>query len=765
MTAPPLTAEYLTGRDEDGIALVTPIPCTVQGDIRRTMGTHGDELTVLVAITDWPIADLDKSKPFDVTFGDAGVPLVLGGYILQEDRPATFGENVPADSGGDVSQMIELRFVTLLGTLKEGRGGLLREKTFNPVKSDGLVDDAHADYKTNLQLAVIALDALGVPYDAPPTTMNELHPPSALDWGNCRALPELESLCARCGHAICLSNDGTTIRIVRLPQPGEEVEIPIDLPDESEPFELRAGPPVRAKSIIVTSGRTRTTIVTDLELSDMEWVWFDPITKRWLNDAQTATEYPGTMQPGDITKLRVPPKTPAERKEYNRLFTALRVTGENLPKVKKIVNLSAAAELDNGSVLHGAPAIAYAMCSTELVSGQLRNVPSSDEDDPVRLDGVRAIANEGVFIMPKEAIIARLGDTAGGYGDLSAIDGDQLYVLFAHESNRGDEHDYFRVGYKAEMSSGRVVATEMTEEEFEDALADINTVTIEADFLKHLLVWPKGETDPTESNTDDLKVQAQKLARIRAAADYAQSGEIHVHGLQDLAPGDYGGAVTSVAWSTTDRATTVVINEHEAPDGAMSSIESDSERSFVTGLRRFANPGSSVSLSDVRNGSAPSTIANNGATAAQGEPGAMSGTRGREESHPITQLSTPPAPQMNRRGDAATFYAKITGNTSLSDNKWSYNFEEVYLDDSADWVTVSGGRTHTTHGTALNTLEANNSSSGVQGNGIDLANLPPEYEIQPIANGGVHRMEGPLGAPGAQHCVFSCPNGVDGVCE
>lgn len=123
------------------------------------------------------------------------------------------------------------------------------------------------------------------------------------------------------------------------------------------------------------------------------------------------------------------------------------------------------------------------------------------------------------------------------------------------------------------------------------------------------------------------------------------------------------------------------------------------------------------------------------------------------------------APGVQRRHEhgASRWLARITGNTSLGGNKWRYTWQEVFEADTAGTYTTAG-RTSTSHGNGYNTIEAPNSASGLQGNGVTIANLPAGFTIQPVATGAVVEMVGPFGASGARWCRFSVVNAVDGEC-
>lgn len=765
MTAPAPLTLTITGRKADGTPLGVNVAARLQGAIGRTIGTAGDSLVVIVQAASWRPVDLDISKPMSVTFGITGSTLTLGGYLLREEVYGTFGVAHPDDSEGVVPLEVMLRFVTLLGAYRDGRGGVLQEQTYNPLKPSGLVDDAHADYRTNSALANLAMSAVGIDYTVAPSSMNIIDPPAPLDWGNCRALPELDALCARTGHAVVLNNAGDEISIVRLPLAGEDVTVPSLYDSVVQPYYLSSGPAIRPNKLIVTSGRTRSTIVTDRTLDSLEWVWKDSRTGRWLNDAQTASLYSGETQPGDIDAFKDgPPKDQAKRGEFKRLFSALRFKDEEIDNLKRLVNFPDQATLIDGTVIAGDACIVYAKCSFEVTSGQLANADGG-EGAKLRIDGARAVAGEGVFILPDEALMVRMSPgPTGNYGTAIELTDSDVQILFAHEANTGEPtDDYFIVGYKGSMSGGSVDVDEMTEEELADALLDPATPVLAHDWLQRLLIWPNGEGDPTASNDADLKTAAEKIAKVRMAGSYAKNGVVTLRGIIDIEPGAWGGFVSGVQWDLYRQLTIVSVGQHEVPDGVIDAIESAARRSFVAGYGRFSLPGSAVELSEVRSGGGPGVLSQMTSAAAPGDARGTAATRGSEKSQPPTTIGESLSPLMDRQGDAGEFLARITGNSSAGTNKWTYTWEEVYL--KGDGTYATSGRTSATHGVAVNGAEAGNSGSGVQGNGVDLANLPAEFEIKPIATGGVHQMLGPFGDDETRVCWFKCPNAVDGACE
>jgi hypothetical protein len=106
--------------------------------------------------------------------------------------------------------------------------------------------------------------------------------------------------------------------------------------------------------------------------------------------------------------------------------------------------------------------------------------------------------------------------------------------------------------------------------------------------------------------------------------------------------------------------------------------------------------------------------------------------------------------------------ARITGSTSIGTNRWRYSISEVeYLKDGI-WSTVTDGIS----GTAYNTLEANNSSTGVQGCGINVEWLPAGVALKPIGFGAVVNVTPCTNCETlATEYAFQASNLPDGQCE
>jgi len=113
-------------------------------------------------------------------------------------------------------------------------------------------------------------------------------------------------------------------------------------------------------------------------------------------------------------------------------------------------------------------------------------------------------------------------------------------------------------------------------------------------------------------------------------------------------------------------------------------------------------------------------------------------------------------------GSSSTLWAKITGSSLISGhaNRWTYTVTEQALEKEGRWKDKADGYS----GAAYNTIEANNTSSGVQGDGTDVDNLPAGVELQPIGNGAVVRAWRVINCEGAIEVMFAAPNNPGGGC-
>ena len=105
-------------------------------------------------------------------------------------------------------------------------------------------------------------------------------------------------------------------------------------------------------------------------------------------------------------------------------------------------------------------------------------------------------------------------------------------------------------------------------------------------------------------------------------------------------------------------------------------------------------------------------------------------------------------------------YVKITGATPISGqpNRWQYNWTEQTPGAAGLWVDKPSGCSSGSSGYGYNSMEANNSSAGIQGNGIDLASLPAGSALLPIRGNPVVFGELLADCTGAKFLSFEAVN-------
>ena len=121
---------------------------------------------------------------------------------------------------------------------------------------------------------------------------------------------------------------------------------------------------------------------------------------------------------------------------------------------------------------------------------------------------------------------------------------------------------------------------------------------------------------------------------------------------------------------------------------------------------------------------------------------------------------------LNVDGREALLMARITGSTSIGDNRWSYSWESVIGNEQATDPGTFKAAPSARTGTAYNGLEAGNTAAGVQGCGIDVDNLPTGWALQPIGDGAVValRWVTDCSDPRSGWWQFEAANNADGEC-
>lgn len=757
---------------------VTAIRATVDGPIRRSIGSSGDPVTLTVLATDWPVG-WNELHDFWIIINSGqgkGSALTLKGYRLRMKIPASYGRDLGDPSGTVTPREYRLLLETSLRGLRDGLGNLITEGTLNELDEDNLVDTLHADYQTNQELVTTCLDAMGLDHEAAPASLNlavdgttTVDAPGPLDWGNARPIDEIDGLLSRIGWTIVQLNNGK-IAVRRLRRAGEAITIPAPIAAVAEPYELGTMPAVRSSKIIVTSGATRSTIITSRSLevdtppagiNALEWCVFDAAQNTWGAQSGSAlTTYQNGLMPGGVN--------PTAAKDLGQLYRAVRLTGDDLIKASMFVNIPHTLDQGDFAIFKGAAAVVEAKCAVKVGNDVLENVPDDDMGLAIRIDGVRAISGDGVFVLPPDAEFVRVdGLPSGRRGDVRELVGEELTITFAHESNTGDyTTDYFVVGFEWSITGPTITIDSMLPADVLLALEDPTVVKVGAPMLRRVMTLIEGDTEvPVSLNSDVLIEIAKKIAIARLSSNLAQSGVIELRGIIDINPGDIDGSVTSVAFDILGYRTLITINQHEVPRSFYERIQRISGESIASGIGALRLRRSSASLSDVRNtltaddrtGGGSSNASPESNPSMRGRSRTMSGVQGVSDSGVKTRREMPTIIEQT------TIYAQITSSISLGANLWEYDWEEVRFNAGLP-VRTGATRTSTSHGKAYNTMEMLNTASGVQGNGVDIANLLGSFEIKPISTKAVVLLSGPFNDNDTPRWYFQAVNSVDGTC-
>ena len=111
-------------------------------------------------------------------------------------------------------------------------------------------------------------------------------------------------------------------------------------------------------------------------------------------------------------------------------------------------------------------------------------------------------------------------------------------------------------------------------------------------------------------------------------------------------------------------------------------------------------------------------------------------------------------------GASAQMLIKITGSSTLADNRWSYSAVEVVPEKQGRYKDKANGWS----GTAYNTIEANNAATGILGSGDNTADFPSGVELKPIGSGAVVPAWRVINCEGFEEIHFAVPNNAGGSC-
>lgn len=777
MAQPPENNATLANTSRAGSLSANTIHVSVDS-VTRSIGSSGDPVRVAINLVDDPIpGDWDLLGTFTLTIspatvGGSAADLVLAGYRLKQVTPTAFGRDIGDASGTVTARAAVWTLETVLRSLRDGRGGLLTEGLLNELAEDGWVDTESSTYRTNKELADLCMSATGLPYEACPASIDTLvgeitiDAPGPLDWGNARPLPELEALLGRVGWTVVVGNDGV-VRCKRLARAGEPISLPTAITDYAEPFSLGNAPGLRASRIVVTSGATRVTVITERDLSSLVWVAFDPRLGTWLTQADWDVLYPGEIGPEGLTALQTGPTgeeiVPGGTPALSRVYTALALTDDDQFTANRFVSIPSTGGYGDFAAFKGTPGVVEARCCVAMGGEQLVNVPALDTDAAVRIDGLATHSKEGVFVLPAEAVYARVnGARVGRRSDLRALAGADLTITFAHESNTGDFlRDYYAIGFQIDVDG--VTMVQMSELELQAAIDDPNVVKVGAPMLKAVVTRDQGAPNDEFVNQDAIEAVARQFARALLAADELQSGVVELRGIVGVEPGDASGLVSQVLWDVSTQRTLLLLNQHERPRSAEEFLSRSIGNSIAAGVSRLSLERSNVALSDAR-----SSLTAERATVAGGEgaPEANATQRGRERAQGTSGVVVGDAPRTPRPSfaQATEIYAVITGATPMPEesNRWLYDWEEVRL-AGTEAVATGALRTSATHGQAINRLEHDNTDTNFMG--IDLTTVDEGLEPAAFPSGGIPlRLHGPFPQGTTDYWYFEGNSKLVGAC-
>ncbi len=132
-----------------------------------------------------------------------------------------------------------------------------------------------------------------------------------------------------------------------------------------------------------------------------------------------------------------------------------------------------------------------------------------------------------------------------------------------------------------------------------------------------------------------------------------------------------------------------------------------------------------------------------------------------------------------REGGRTTtvIWAVIDDNRVVGANRWSYGFREMIKREPGygGWRVRSdpGALNSNVIGRAYNFIEVGNDGQGVEGNGVNVDNLPATFTVRPLPNGivvPIFILSFTIGSPpGVQFLhepwIFPFPSPIDGICE
>lgn len=113
------------------------------------------------------------------------------------------------------------------------------------------------------------------------------------------------------------------------------------------------------------------------------------------------------------------------------------------------------------------------------------------------------------------------------------------------------------------------------------------------------------------------------------------------------------------------------------------------------------------------------------------------------------------------------YWIKITGYTPIADttNRWQYSWEMQVVNRHGTFKAPELPDDSISTGVlAYNSIEANNSFSGWQGNSVNLDVLPPTVNVQPVQGQPVVRAWAETNCDGDPELIFSYENAITNIC-
>lgn len=599
-------------------------------------------------------------------------------------------------------------------TLEDGRwrlmgdrGGLLLHGLLNPTLPDGLIVPGLK--KTNSELVTLCLAALplthreGVLSAGVIAKMDAIEPPVELVWRGAHAPTELQRLLewTRCCFAF---NQGGTYSIHTLvdpPNAPSDPYIPEVAPLPSTVHTI--APAEHEAKCIIASCPTRH-LIQRVRTLYQESPYEPPRPLQWVgveDDGAIRALTNLSWWPASLTPLQV-----FQRKfkdvdvDHRRLAAAcvyrmVRLHDDDLAEdwtlVQRLVDQDFGAIGPRGEPL-GVLVMSNATFQDEL--GAWVN-----PDGPVPVDDARVDLERGVIIFGRPQV--RLGARSWApEQDAVELSGAQLSITFGHHPNAGDYSDYFMGVFQW---NGSAVVRVTVPGAVTAALAEGVPVYRFPDLQLMYIEQNHPSTDIDVQNDADIDALALGYAKSMITAQQAKFEIREYPGLHNLDP-DHSS--TLIVWDANALMTTVHLGRHQA-------VSAD----YIARLfeSRGAHGGRPGSPGGGGGGGAIGAARGMAAAAAIGSLGAASGQR---DASRLAVGHAPAALPISGRA----FWAKITGRSGPSGNKWSFTFTEVKKTVAGAGASAWSAPTNAITGSAGNLFELINTGTGADMLGIGVTN-------------------------------------------